>query len=380
MINQSNTENTIGVAVDVGSTSIAVCCVDLCHKIEILSFSFSNPQSVYGTDVITRIQHCLTDEQKFREMRTLVEKMLDEKLKERLGQLYYNIAEIVYSGNTTMLHILRGLSVKGLATAPFCPVNIEYEQIKVAEFKEHNLIENGNENLTHIYLPGISAFVGADILGAVQYLQMGKSDTFELLIDLGTNGELLLLNKEKGYATSTACGPVFDHAVSGARYGSESITAIANCVKRGLIDSSGRLMDAFFEKGISIDENFTIKQENIRNFQLAKGAIYAGIQCLLKKAGIHVDEVQKVYISGGLGFYMNQRDAFTLKMLPDEFKNKIIVSGNTSLEGAKQILILKPNEKIQLLREYTNIRKRTECFELANVNGFQECYMNSLDF
>jgi uncharacterized 2Fe-2S/4Fe-4S cluster protein (DUF4445 family) len=121
-----------------------------------------------------------------------------------------------------------------------------------------------------------------------------------------------------------------------------------------------------------------MKQSHVRNFQLAKGAIYAGIQCLMEKAGVEASQIGQVYISGGLGFYMEKRDAFTVKMLPKEFSDKIIVSGNSSLEGAKKLL--KQGSNKDILKEFQHILKRTESLELANMSGFQEKYMQSLNF
>lgn len=360
--------NNIGVAVDVGSTSIGVCCVDLDNHTEILSFSFTNPQHIYGADIVTRIKCCVDDVSMLHKMHVLVEEELYTQLQKQLKELCSFVSTIVYSGNTTMMHILQELSLDGLAQAPFQPVRLEY------------LEQNHSSSLKSIYLPGLSAFVGADILSGATYLGMGRKQNYDMLIDLGTNGEILLLNKGNGFATSTACGPVFDHVISGARYGSESIRVIANCVKRGLIDKTGKLTDALFEKGIVIDKNLTVRQENVRNFQLAKAAIYAGIKCVLDKANMKSNEVSKVYISGGLGFHMEKRSAFILKMLPEEFKDKIIVSGNTSLEGAKRWLLSTKEEQENLLQEYDSIRKRTESFELANFDGFQDIYMNSLEF
>lgn len=380
MTAQGHTINDIGVAVDIGSTSIGVCCMDLCHRTEILSFSFANPQYIYGADVVTRIKHCVDDKKKAEEMKSLVENTLQERLREHLGTDYQHVSRIVYSGNTTMLHILRELSLDGFAYAPFQPADMDYYETKVCLSRNCKGIQEKHWEITKQYLPGFSAFVGADILSGATYLEMGRMKNYDFLIDLGTNGELLLLNEEKGFATSTACGPVFDHVICGAKYGSDSMKVIANCVKRGLIDKAGTLADAFFEKGISIDKNFTIKQENIRNFQLAKGAIRAGIQCLMDKAEITVNDIDRVYISGGLGFYMNIRDAFTLKLLPEKFKDKIIVSGNTSLEGARKVLLASDEERAHLLQEYDAMRNRTESFELANCEGFQEIYMNSLNF
>lgn len=375
MMVQKYAVNDIGVAVDVGSTSIGVCCVDLTNRVEILSFSFINPQHIYGADVITRIKYCVNDSTMLHQMHITLEEELHMQLKNRLKEQYHLISCIVYCGNPTMLHILQELSLDGFAQAPFIPTSLEYiEQIK-------KCTNNGkNADVTNIFLPGFSAFVGADILAGAHVLRMGQSDSYEMLIDLGTNGELLLLNNVKGYATSTACGPVFDHVISGARYGSESMKVIANCVKRGLIDATGKLADVLFDKGIVIEKNMIINQENIRNFQLAKGAIYAGVHCLLKKAGIQSEEVSKVYISGGFGFYMNQRDAFTLKLLPETFKGKITVCENTSLQGAKMILLATKDERKDIIKEYERIRKRTESLELANHALFQKIYMNSLNF
>lgn len=369
---QEHAVNDIGVAVDVGSTSIGVCCVDLVHKTEILSFSFANPQHIYGADVITRIKHCVDDGQMLYRMNMMLREKLHDKLQEQLQEKYEYISQIVYSGNTTMLYILRELSLDGLAVAPFKAEHLDYA--------EKNVVCMNRNNVKEVFLPSFSAFVGADILSGADYLNMGRLDSYELLVDLGTNGELLLLNESSGFATSTACGPVFDHVITGAKYGSDSMKLIANCVKRGLVDQTGKIVDSLFEKGISIDKNFTMKQENIRNFQLAKGAIYAGIQCLLDKAKIRVNDICRVYISGGLGFYMDKRDAFTLKMFPQEFVDKIIIVGNTSLEGAKKFLLSDDEEKIYLLQEYDRICRCTESFELANCENFQASYLQSLEF
>lgn len=388
--NIDSLNGNIGVAVDLGSTTIAVCCMDMTSGSEIVSFSFPNPQGTYGADVITRIRHCIEDNDLLCQMGDMVKKALAEHLREQLGTAALQVCRIVYSGNTTMLHILRGMSVEGLAAAPFTPVSLEYAEQEEELFSalrdkqlknmEEINARTGEHKVTVLYPPGFSAFVGADILTGAAYLKMGQSTTYDLLVDLGTNGELLLLNDTYGYAASTACGPVFDHAVTGAVYGSESIKAVANCVKRGLVDSSGTIKEPFFEKGIELDKGFVIRQQNVRNFQLAKGAVYAGIQCLLNKAEITAGDIGNVYISGGLGFYMDIRDAYTVEMLPEEFRDKVKVSGNTSLEGAKRLLMAENGDKEDLMASYEDIRKRTESFELADLEGFQDIYIQALDF
>lgn len=368
MKHQTPTEHQIGIAVDLGSTTVGVYCVDMTTKEEILSFSFANPQYIYGTDIITRINHCISDVHKIEQLRNLVLDELHNQLKSVLFDAYSRISTIVYSGNTTMLHILRGLDLSGMAKAPFTPVDISYYEEK----------DSKDFSISYQYLPGISAFVGADILAGVTYLDIGNKEEYDLLIDLGTNGEILLLNNQRGYATSTACGPVFDYGVKGAVYGSDTIHAIAACLKRGLIDSNGTIQAPFFEKGIQMDKDFVIKQDHVRNFQLAKGAIYAGIHTLIAEANISFDQIQRVYVSGGLGFYMQIRDAMTVKLLPKEFENKIIISGNTSLEGAKQFIL---SENKQTILETANqIICRTNVIELANSETFKSFYISAMNF
>lgn len=365
-------EDMIGAAVDLGSTTIAVSCTELTSRNELVSFSFPNPQSVYGADVMTRIRHCMEDKEAGIQMAELVKKALEEQLRKHLGAAIDRLCRVVISGNTVMLHILRGMSVKGLAAAPFSPVDIEYG--------EDTISREGGHNFTVLYPPGFSAFVGADILSGAAYLKMGQTPAYDLLVDLGTNGELLLINDKAGYGASTACGPVFDHAVAGAAYGSECIKAIAACIKRGLINSEGVIREPYFDRGIEIDKGFVIRQQNVRNFQLAKGAVYAGISCLMRRAKITAEDIGNVYISGGLGFYMDIRDAFTVKMLQDEMKGKIKVSGNTSLRGAEMLLLLEGGEKQKLLSYYAKLRNRTQCYELADLPEFQDIYMKALNF
>ncbi|MDO5157043.1 MAG: ASKHA domain-containing protein [Eubacteriales bacterium] len=354
---------------DLGSTTIAVRIL-YANRNENTTFSFPNPQYRYGADIITRIKHCIDNNAMQDHLKKIVLDELTCQLKMHLGEKYHFISNIVISGNTTMQHILRGLSVKGLSVAPFQPVDLSYA------------IEQ-----PFIYPPGFSAFVGADILVGAQALKMGHQEPYELLIDLGTNGEMLLINKENGFATSTACGPVFDHAISGAKYGSECIHAIARCVKHNLIDTFGTIAEPFFESGISIDKHIIITQQNVRNFQLAKGAILAGIQCLMQCANITEESIATVYLSGGLGFYLDQKDAFILKMFPDSFRNKLVVVGNSSLEGATNLAKYMCNSNHtytvatqNIFSDYQDILNRTTCYELANLSNFQQIYMESLDF
>lgn len=358
----------IGAAIDLGSTTIALKCFDMDTKNEIGETSFANPQYRYGADIITRIQHCMKDASMENKLQELVWEALELHIKNLLGaDAVKNLELLVICGNTAMQHILRNLSLKGLASAPFHAVDLEEARESVVFDGQH---------ITVLYPPGLSPFVGADLLAGAAHLQMGQTQHFDLLVDLGTNGEIILLNNKAGYASSTACGPVFDHALSGAAYGSESIHAIANCVKRKLIDENGVIAEPFFEKGIVIDKDFVIRQQNVRNFQLAKSAIYAGICCLATEAGIRMEEIGNVYISGGLGFYMDVKDAFTVGLLPDALREKTIISGNSSLEGAIGFLF----EPERMEKNCEELKKRIQCYELSQMPQFETLYIKSLNF
>lgn len=408
-INNKNNKNII-VAVDVGTTTIGVSCLDSDKRSVITEFSFSNPQKIYGADVITRIKYCLDVTSAESLMSDMLLMKLNEELKKALVDDYNKITSLCYSGNTTMFHILRRLPVEGLSASPFRPVTLDYFECNVSHNNYANeTIANINANNTNksidhtnannangllndsnvikntspfmikeYFLPGLSAFVGADILSGAVYLNMGSNEKYDLLVDLGTNGEMVLLNNKCGYATSTACGPVFDHGINGAVYGSDCINAIANCIKRGLIDGTGLISEMFFEKGIMINNELIIKQEQVRRFQMAKAAIYAGIICLMNKAGIKCDDIETVYVSGGLGFYMDIKDAFTTKLLPKQLDGKIKVSGNTSLEGAKKYLL--SYERDVILEKFEDIRRKTKAFELADYPDFQDIYISSMNF
>lgn len=367
-------KNEIGAAIDLGSTSIAVSLIQLNTGEEINTCSFPNPQISYGGDVITRIRYCMEDLTHLKELSDILWNALYEKITELLQDDFIQLRIMVISGNTTMLHILQNLSVKGLARAPFEPVTTDFSEGLISDKQMFS-------GVSVLYPPGFSAFVGGDILSGAQSLMLGQHTAYDLFVDLGTNGELLLINKDRGYASSTACGTVFDSAITGAGYGSDCIRAISQCLRRGLINKEGLLAAPYFETGICIDEKVTIKQQHIRNFQLAKGAIYAGILSLMKEAAIDFSDIGQLYISGGLGFYMNIHDAFTVKLLPKSLQGKIRVCGNTSLAGAKNLLLSKHNDTLsEILQEYQNLKSRTESIELANIKQFQSIFMESLNF
>lgn len=370
----SETDRTtaLGLAVDIGTTTIASVLVNLETGHVCAQAGCMNQQAVYGADVISRIQYAgeegknenPTAKSGLSVMHTILMQDIRSLLQyyEGMGYPASRIRRICYSGNTTMLHFLREQSVAGMMGYPFEP-----------EFL-HGIREeqDGREILI---LPGKSAFVGADIVSGVRHLHMGEHAGYEMLIDLGTNGELWLLNENRGVCTSTSCGPAFANSVQkGSIYGSSLLDQLAQAYQEGKVDSNGLLQEDYFETGLPCGE-YVITQECIRDIQLAKAAIRTGIELAAYELRIPLADIERVWLAGGFGFYLNLDSAFTLGLLPEEFRGKIQIAGNTSLEGACDAL-LHPEERLEL----PEVLKHSTVLDLSMSKNFQEFFLHRIPF
>ncbi len=372
-------EDCYGAAIDIGTTTIAAYFYKFPEGICIMSDCVENPQSKFGADVISRIEY--SNNGGLEELRSAVQNAIDS-LCERFGN---PIDTFVVTGNTTMLHILNGLDPKDLAVAPFTPKTL-------FGIRKNN-----------IYFPKcISAFVGADITTAILASDMTKSAT-SLLIDIGTNGEMVLYHNGKLSCCSTAAGPAFEGAgiscgmpaVSGAidhieisQYGKISYTTIDNAKPIGLCGSG--LLDAIacmLELGITdetgyIDNDFeigdsgiTITSDDIRQVQLAKAAIRAGLETLCEYQGCSAADIERFYIAGGFGCYVNQKSCVKIGLIPKELEEKAIVIGNAAGSGASMILM-----SSSALEKSEKIADSAEHIELSGNSAFSEKYMDALLF
>lgn len=386
------------MAVDLGTTMIDSCIMDAENGDIISRRSVKNPQRVYGSDVINRILTIKRDVAFLVTLReqavTALRQVLIDMLYDRKKSIEHTEKEhegvrldgISIAGNTTMISILLGLDISDMGEAPF-PTSLHESVITAYNdlFSSEDISaitdeypELFSEKCT-VYMTGCSsAFLGGDVISGVLYLEKDKLSHVPecyLFLDLGTNGEMVLKDHDRYFATSTACGPAFEGCARKQHaYGNSLLEAIALGRRLEKIDKNGILADEYLESGIVI-HGIQITSEILRSIMLAKAAVYAGIMCLLKTSGISVKEIEQVYIAGGFGFYMNPQDAVSLGMFPQEFLSKIDVVGNTSLLGASYLLT---DENASV--NFEAYRKKFTVLNLANTEGFQDCLIDACSF
>ena len=328
-------------AIDIGTTTIQTQFINVDTGKIIKTYSAYNNQRVFGADVISRISAAQNG--KLNELFAAINNQVENILQQFKNEHDFSIERCAVSGNSTMLHIFCGADPSGMGHAPYTP-----EFLEERHFKGEELSLSASQVTL---LPGVSAFIGADIVAGLTYIDvLGKSKTANagslLFIYIGTNGEMALYTKKdkKIICCSTAAGPCFEEAQAKCGLNaSEFIDTIAEMKRKNIIDETGALDDKFVNKGFTVNDVGIITQKNIREFQLAESAIYSGIKTLCKTSRVDLANIGAVYIAGGLGEYINLENAAELKLLPREFAGKtaakINVCGNTSLKGAVQSLI-----------------------------------------
>ena len=404
-----------GIAIDIGTTTLAAILVDLSTGKTVSAASGINHQRIYGADVLSRIRVSV-DGRRF-EMQRCIRQDLRKLFLEFGIDTAQNVKSIVIAGNTTMCHLLRGFPCDRLGVAPFVPVDIGIMKGSVGELLG---LKEFRAEVT--ILPGISAFVGADIASGAALLGMEESESYQLLLDIGTNGEMVLGKKEHLFAASTSAGPAFEGGniscgmasipgaishvvidekkkahvdVIGARdfgeddpsggnaasqnrqsisgdgiCGSGMIDLYAEFMRHGMVDEYGTYVDEYFENGYFLTDTVKFTQSDIRELQMAKAAIRAGIEILLQKAGINASQVESCYLAGGFGSQMDVRNAVKIGLIPPELNDKTIAAGNTALEGAKQYLLGRLTDA-----QLKKLIEDTKEVNLANEKDFEELYL-----
>ena len=405
----------VGIAVDIGTTTLAMAVNSLVSGKCIKVMTMVNSQRTFGADVISRIQAANQGKGRQLQQSILMDiwKMLQELIV-ATGMKPEQIKKIVIAGNTTMCHLLLGYSCERLGSAPFVTQHNKLRKLEVKQFFAEilPLIEEDEYYVDFfpevIILPAISAFVGADIVAGVYYCDMDLQEEPQMLLDIGTNGEIVIGDKKGFYVTSTAAGPVFEGgniscgipAVKGAiahavlenteelHWNCEILGGAAECKKapvgicgsglidcvaalwqEGIIDENGTLIDCFFETGVPVNQ-LRITQSDIREVQMGKAAIRAGIEVLMEK-----ESVEKLYLAGGFGTELNIASAITIGLLPEDSRNCVISKGNTSLKGLQKFLMDKSGEE----RIWDIIQKSKEIV-LAKEGNFEEKYILFMQF
>lgn len=393
----------IGAAVDIGTTTIAAVLVDLKSGKALARRAVLNPQHVCGSDVISRITACAEGKLELQTelVRTECAKLLDELCEqEQVGTLEL----VTVCGNTTMLHLFCGVDPSPIGVVPFTPV--------FTAMQTYTGEELGFAAKTVYVLPSASGYIGSDVICGIVSEKLDRS-AIRLLADLGTNGELALYNGSKLICSSTAAGPALEGAniecgiggIAGAvcavsyengrlTYrtvndappvgicGSGLVDLIAVLLNAGVIDESGcfdedcghPLCESLEDDRFMLDTNIWLSQKDIRQFQLAKAAIRAGILTLCNYAETDPKDIAELCIAGGLGFYLNEKSALISGLIPEEFGGKIRVIGNSGLSGA--VLCLQESGRVYAAQAAESIM----ICDLNACEDFADLFVESMLF
>jgi len=391
-----------GLAVDIGTTTVALYLCNFANgKIEALE-SFENPQRGYGSDVITRLDAVNDDEAMAEKMQYLIIEAINNgiaKACEKANIKAEQIHSAVFAGNTVMEHFFAGYDARGISKAPFTVSSLFGFSVKANELG----VDIWSEG--EVYLaPCFSAYVGGDISSGLVSSGVSESEGFELFLDIGTNGEMGIGGKNGVTLCSTAAGPALEGAkiecgmpgVPGAvnrvfldsdgnvAYetigglpakgicGSGIIDAVAVLLDLELIDEGGYLEEPYY---IDKERGIYISPADVREIQLAKAAICAGILTLLEKADKTTDDITRVVLAGGFGSNLNRKNACRIGLIPAELEDKITVAGNTSGAGAVVFLLS------ETARSRTaDITAKAEYIELSGDDVFADHYIEQMMF
>ena len=425
-------EESYGAAVDIGSTTVALYLCNLRTGELLAAESEMNPQIVYGEDVMSRIQYAIEHPDGLDKLHKAIISTLNKLLSKAAHEAKIKLTEIlemVLVGNSTMHHVLLNLHPKDLGLAPFVPTIHKSVDIKARELGLH-INPSGN---IHV-LPTIASFVGADTSAMILAEEPHKQDENWLLIDVGTNAELVLGNRKRLVCTSTPTGPalegahveygmraapgameriVIDETTLEPKYrvigvegwntdhaefkgqvkgicGSAIIDGVAELFRAGIVDSRGKFKKNLESKRVrqgesgweyviawteetSIGRDIPITQQDVRQIQLAKAALFTAARTLLKRFGLQ--DPDKVILAGGFGSFIDKEKAMLIGLIPDCELDNVYAVGNAAGDGARIALL-----NIEKRNEIDSVTRNVERFELPTDPDFQNQFMLATSF
>lgn len=421
-VEAGNTEkNKYGFSVDIGTSKIVGYLVDLTSGKVIAFKSAENPQLIHGEDIITRITYAQANDENLKELQqelietinfTIVEACLESNVNKR------DVYEVTVVGNTAMHHFFLGIQPKSLLFSPYVPAIKRAVNVKAASLK----IDTNPLGNVH-FLPNIAGFVGADAVADVLATGMHEMDKVCLLMDVGTNGEVFLGNKQRIVACSCAAGPAFEgmHIEHGMKAGTGAIErvkidsetldvefvtiddgkpvgicgsgvvdAIAEMFRCGVINQSGdfnknlktkhfRIVNdetkfiIAWKHDTSLCNDITISRKDIQEIQLAKAALHTGATVLMNERHVEEADIEHVYIAGAFGKYLNPESAKLIGLIPDVATEKIEFVGNTAVSGAKMALVSR-----KARNETQEISTSVNYVELMTTPGFRKEFLDSV--
>ncbi|MFZ5644758.1 MAG: ASKHA domain-containing protein [Bacillota bacterium] len=425
---KDTTGTMLGMAFDIGTTTIVGYLLDLYDGKELSIVSALNPQTRFGADVITRITFANREAGGLHKLQAAVTEAINKLIgeaAEKAGVSRSHIYGVSIAANTCMHHLFLGINPHSIAVSPYTPVLREPLTVNAAELKI-----DINQAGKIFVLPNIAGFIGADATAVLLATELDRSEDIKLIIDIGTNGEIALGSKERILACSAAAGPAFEGAqissgmrgavgaidhvywrekltysvIGGGRplgiCGSALLDAVAGLVELGIVSKRGKLtfdqLTNTVAKGLEghmaehggqaafllADADKTahgrpimITQSDIRELQLAKGAMAAGVRILMEKYGIKAGDIKEVLLAGAFGNYLNPHSACVIGLIPPELESKIKMIGNAAGTGAR-LAVLSQSE----YRRAADISGFVEFVELGSYPKFNSVFAESMYF
>ncbi|NCB41787.1 MAG: DUF4445 domain-containing protein [Clostridia bacterium] len=416
---EKDKQTGFGVAFDIGTTTVVGLLWDLSENKLMHVLSAANPQSAYGQDVISRIHYCMEEEDGLNKLNSLLMDCLNDLIKKMADELSgEDIRKVVAVGNTTMCHILLNKDPSSLAKAPFHPVytGAVHRRASALGFFVSPEVEL-------LVVSGIAGHVGSDITAGILATNLQNADETILYIDVGTNGEIVLASGNNLFTCSTAAGPAFEgasirfgmRAAVGAIEkvqitcndvicktisnetpcgicGSGLIDAVAQMLEWGIVNYKGRMirpgenadLPLFLQTRLSLSENgpeffltkeISICQQDIREVQLAKGAVLAGATLLLEAAEKGPEDLDAILIAGAFGSYINKVNALKIGLLPPVEQEIVSNVGNAAGAGACMVLLSEISAN-----EAETLPRRIKHVNLAEHPHFEHCYAHAMYF
>jgi len=416
------TDEVFGVAVDIGTTKVVAYLIDLRTGETVANESMPNPQIPFGEDLMSRISYTIKEPEGGKRLQSVIVDGLNtliQKLCERKGLQPEDILEVMVVGNTAMHHLFFGIPAHHVAAAPYAPVVRASLSVSPGHLGL-DMYPFGRVSS----LPNVAGFVGADAVSDLVSSGLYKDEKIGMMIDIGTNTEIIAGNREKLISCSCASGPAFEgaHIKYGMRAstgavervwvdpasgevllrtvddaqprgicGSGIVDAISEMFKAGMLDSAGRLVPAAGKDRIrklktggsefvlaraaetAMKEDITITQHDIQEIQLAKAAIFTGVATLMKKLKLRCSDLSRVYAAGAFGTYVDASSAINIGMYPDVPVERIKFIGNAAGSGAR--MCLKSTKMRDLAEELSHKMKYVE---LAGEPSFQNEFAQAM--
>jgi uncharacterized 2Fe-2S/4Fe-4S cluster protein (DUF4445 family) len=410
-----------GFCFDIGTTTLSGQLVDLNTKKVLGTKATYNKQASFGSDIITRIIYA-QEQDGLEKLHHAVIDSMNQIIQELIQEHKIDLNDVncvLCAGNTTMIHLLLRVDPTYIRREPYVPTSNFVPTVRAAEA---GIRINPRGLLSCV--PGISSYVGGDVTAGVLSCGLDKEEDLSILIDIGTNGEIVIGNKEFLISASASAGPAFEGSgvscgmrasygaiqkvkISPSNFGvvyetigkarprgicgSGYIDIIAQMLHAGLLDKNGKIKAiknkrlrnseygkefilAFKEESESSSE-IVITEDDIENIKRAKAAIYAAASILVKHLSFQFSDIKKIFIAGGFGTYVDVDNAISIGLLPDLDRSRFIFVGNSSLAGARSILL-----SYEAMKKADDIAHKITCFELSVEPKYMDEYMAALFF